>query len=213
MFEGKIDEEESFFEKQNDDNYNPSNKDDVLLEADEEIDKNLGLWRTSWLRFLNPWYQHLQANKNQAKNYGKEEALLFILVMCHYNNKMVSMKYKEAYSFIQTYSLEEGIKTFGDQGKNHQESKWNSCTTGLFLNPYMSMIWQRISTRGQWKVYFSNREAWWLIQSTNVLQQKHIVVVCCLRRFNKPNGCDSIHFDGRGNRGKTMKRCDDSGHP
>ena len=69
------------------------------------------------------WYQHLQANKNQAKNYGKEEALLFILVMCHYNNKMVSMKYKEAYSFIQTYSLEEGIKTFGDQGKNHQESK------------------------------------------------------------------------------------------
>ena len=43
MFEGKIDEEESFFEKQNDDNYNPSNKDDVLLEADEEIDKNLGL--------------------------------------------------------------------------------------------------------------------------------------------------------------------------
>ena len=37
--------------------------------------------------------------------------------MCHYNNKIASTNDKEAYSFIQTYSLKQGIKKFGEQGK------------------------------------------------------------------------------------------------
>ena len=43
MFEGKNDEEGLFFDEQNDEDRDPSDKDDVSLIADEEIDENPGL--------------------------------------------------------------------------------------------------------------------------------------------------------------------------
>ena len=75
------------------------------------------------MRVYNTRYQQPQANKDQAKNYDEEEALLFGLVMCHYNNKMLGMNDKEDYIFIQTYRLKQGIENFGDQGKQTERKE------------------------------------------------------------------------------------------
>jgi hypothetical protein len=40
------------------------------------------------------------------------------MTMSHYMNSMVGMNDEEAFSFIQTYSLNKGLKKFGDRGKD-----------------------------------------------------------------------------------------------
>ena len=76
------------------------------------------------MRVYNTRYQQPQANKDQAKNYDEEEALLFGLVMCHYNNKMLGMNDKEDYRFIKTYRLKQGIENFGPGPESGRNSGW-----------------------------------------------------------------------------------------
>jgi hypothetical protein len=38
------------------------------------------------------------------------------MTMVHYNTKFVGMNDTQASSFLQTYSLKQGIKKFGEQG-------------------------------------------------------------------------------------------------
>jgi hypothetical protein len=50
--------------------------------------------------------------------------------MCHYNDTMAGMNDVEAYSFIQTYSLNKGLKKFGELGQKavHKEmQQLNDC--------------------------------------------------------------------------------------
>ena len=92
-----------------------SKEEDVSLEADgEEEDTNPTLRRTSRVRTpdLKYGFQNLQANADQTKEYTQETAMIIAYTMCHYNDTMNGMDDVKAYSFIQTYSWNKGLKKF-----------------------------------------------------------------------------------------------------
>jgi hypothetical protein len=109
-----------------DEDYEDSNQEDEPLEADEENpDEDPNLRRTALVRTPNPryGYQHLSANVTQTEEYMNETASIIAYVMCHFKVTMVGMNDVEAYSFLQTYSLNQGLKKFGEQGRKaaHKE--------------------------------------------------------------------------------------------
>jgi hypothetical protein len=124
-------EEETVFKAPNDDNepaelnasdeeYKDSEDEDVSLDADADEedtneDTNPNLRRTNRVRTPNPryGYQNLQATDSQIEEYTEETALIIAYTMCHYNDTMAGMDDVEAYSFIQIYSLNKGLKKFG----------------------------------------------------------------------------------------------------
>jgi hypothetical protein len=134
-------EEEIVFEEENneeisvdddtvddDEDYEDSDQEDEPLEADEEIpDGDPNLRRADRVRTPNPryGYQHLSADVTQTEEYTNETASVIAYVMSHFNQTMVGMNDIEAYSFLQTYSLNQGLKKFGEQGRKaaHKEMK------------------------------------------------------------------------------------------
>jgi hypothetical protein len=73
----------------------------------------------------NPRYQHLQTSDDRTEEYSLENAHAIAMTMSHFMHTMAGMSDKEACSFIQTYSLNKGLKKFGDRGKEaaHKEMK------------------------------------------------------------------------------------------
>jgi hypothetical protein len=113
-----------------DDDYEDSEDEDVSLEADDEEEEdntNPNLRRNNRVRTPNPkyGYQNLQANTDQIEEYTQETAMIIAYTMGHYNDTMSGMTDVEAYSFLQTYSLNQGLKKFGELGRKaaHKEMK------------------------------------------------------------------------------------------
>jgi hypothetical protein len=109
-----------------DEDYEDSDADDVSLGAnDKEEENNLTLCRTNQVRTPNPRYQHLHANKSQIEEYNQDTANVIAYVMTHCNYTMAGMNDIETFSFIQTYSLNQGLKRFGERGRKtaHKEMR------------------------------------------------------------------------------------------
>jgi hypothetical protein len=103
-----------------DDDYEFQEEEDIPLEADDidgEEEANQGDRRSERVRVQPARYQHLNARADQTKEYGEEDAHIYAKTMLHYNTAMAGMDEKQACSFLQTYSLKQGIRKFGEKGK------------------------------------------------------------------------------------------------
>ena len=106
----------------------PDDQDDISLEADDEDgeeEDNQGLRRTTRVRVPPQSFQHLQERKDQTEEYTSDSAHIIALTISHYNTALAGMDDLQACSFLQTYSLKQGIKKFGDRGvaAAHKEMK------------------------------------------------------------------------------------------
>ena len=63
------------------------------------------------------YHQQLNMENATVEEYNAEYAQVIAKTMCHYNDKFSKMDDNEVYNFIQTYSLNKGIKKFGESGK------------------------------------------------------------------------------------------------
>ena len=113
-------QEEELFEDYEDAEYEPENEEDISLEADdedgEEEEANPGVRRTGRVRVPNQRYQHLQASEVHTEEYSSESAQLIAMTISHYNTALAGMNDVQACSFLQTYSLKQGIRKFGEKG-------------------------------------------------------------------------------------------------
>eukprot|EP00957_Ditylum_brightwellii_P077539 5892051-Ditylum_brightwellii.AAC.1 len=114
----------NFFEDNEDEsshsNYESSRLDeDTSLKADLTPEPTTGLRCTTREHIPNQqyrdYYAHLQTKSN-TEEYSAETAQIIGMVMAHYNDVMDGMSDKEAYTFIQSYSLKQGLKKFGKEG-------------------------------------------------------------------------------------------------
>jgi hypothetical protein len=91
----------------------------MSLEADDEDgeqEDNQGMRRSDRVRFQPQRYQHLQARAGQTKECSLESGHNIAVTMSHYNTALAGMNDSQACSFLQTYSLKQGVKKFGDKG-------------------------------------------------------------------------------------------------
>ena len=79
---------------------------------------NPSIRRSNRIHKPNPRYMHLQANTSQTEEYSSTSARIIAMTMCHLNNTMKGISDDQAFNFIQTYSLKQGIKKFGMKGRN-----------------------------------------------------------------------------------------------
>jgi hypothetical protein len=114
-----------------DEDYEPNDDDfqeDISLEADDEDgeqEDNQGIRRSNRVRIPPQGHQHLQARAEQTEEYSSDSANIIAKTMSHYNSTLAGMNDLQACSFLQTYSLKQGIKKFGDKGVTavHKEMK------------------------------------------------------------------------------------------
>jgi hypothetical protein len=155
-------EEEIVFDNKpidSDEDYENSEDEDVSLDADddEEDDTNPTLCRTNRTRTpnLRYGYQNLQANAAQTEEYSQETATIIAYTMCHYNNTMSDMSDVEAYSFLQTYSLNKGLKKFGEPGRKATHKEMKQLHDRVVFKP----VHIKDMTALEKKPYFSCRKA------------------------------------------------------
>ena len=121
-------QEEELFEDYEDEEYEPDDEEDISLDADDddgENEDNKGVRRTGRVRVPPQSWQHLHARKEQTEEYSSESAQIIAMTMLHYNTAMVGMDDLQTCSFLQTYSLKQGIKKFGKRGVDaaHKEMR------------------------------------------------------------------------------------------
>jgi hypothetical protein len=58
----------------------------------------------------------LHKRDDQTEEYSLESAHIIAIIMLHYNTILAGMNNLQACSFLQTYSLKQGIKKFGTKG-------------------------------------------------------------------------------------------------
>jgi hypothetical protein len=63
---------------------------------------------------LNLHQLHLQAEAHQEVPYSLETARVIAITMCHLSTKIENISDEDAIHFIQTYSLNIGLKKFGE---------------------------------------------------------------------------------------------------
>jgi hypothetical protein len=124
----ELQEEEGLSEDDDDEEYEPRNDEDISLEADDdngEEEDDQGKRRTGRVRIPPQSWHHLQARDEHTEEYSSESAQIIAMTMVHYNTALAGMKDVQASSFLQTYSLKQGIKKFGKQGiaAVHKEMK------------------------------------------------------------------------------------------
>jgi hypothetical protein len=118
--EDNTEEEQELFEDYGDEAYEPESEEDISLEADDEDgeeEDNQGMRRTGRVRVPPQSWQHLQAREEQTKEYSSDSARIIAMTMFHYNTALAGMSDLDAYSFLQTYSLKQGLKKFGKRGE------------------------------------------------------------------------------------------------
>jgi hypothetical protein len=124
-------EEDNLFddqEEEEDGEYELEDEEDIPLEADDEDgeeEDNQGIRRTGRVRVPPQSWQHLQAKSEHTEEYSSESAQIIAMTMLHYNTALAGMDDLQACSFLQTYSLKQGIKKFGKRGVTaaHKEMK------------------------------------------------------------------------------------------
>jgi hypothetical protein len=116
--EAEEDENEELFEDHDDEAYAHEDEQVISLEVDDadgEEEANQGNRRTGRVRVPPQRYQHLQAQEVNTEEYTLESVQIIAMTMLHYNTALV-MNDLQACSFLQTYSLKQGIKKFGSKG-------------------------------------------------------------------------------------------------
>jgi hypothetical protein len=137
IFEDADDGEEEEVEEDSEEEYEASDEEDESLEADEEEEANPTLRRTERVRVPNPRYQHLQTAGVHTEEYTTESAHIIALSMSHYMHSMVGMNDDETFSFIQTYSLNKGLKKFGDRGKDAAQKEMKQLHDRVVFEPIL----------------------------------------------------------------------------
>jgi hypothetical protein len=126
--EAKELQEEEISSEDQDDDYELGNDEDIPLEADDddgEEEDGQGKRQTGRVRVPPTSWQHLQAREGKTEHYSSESAQIIAMTMAHYNTELIGMNDMQASSFLQTYSLKQGIKKFGEDGIKavHKEMK------------------------------------------------------------------------------------------
>jgi hypothetical protein len=121
-------QEEEISSEDEDDDYEPGNDEDISLEADDddgEEKEDQGECRTGRVRVLPTSWQHLQAREDETEHYSSDSAQIIAMTMAHYNTEFIGMNDTQASSFLQTYSLKQGMEKFGELGIEavHKEMK------------------------------------------------------------------------------------------
>ena len=62
--------------------------------------------------------QHLSTENATVEEYSHDTAQVIATVMCHWNNVCINLDDAMLTMFIQTYSLNKGIKKFGQLGRD-----------------------------------------------------------------------------------------------
>jgi hypothetical protein len=117
--EEEDDQVEETFDEEEDGEYEPDDEEDISLEADDDDGENedhQGVRRTGRVRVPPQSWQHLHARKEQTEEYSSESAQILAMTMLHYNTALAGMNDLQACSFLQTYSLKQGIRKFGERG-------------------------------------------------------------------------------------------------
>ena len=120
-------EQNNNYEEENEEEYIP-NQDDEEEEKDNSGDNvttnNAGVRRTT--RQVNvptrygTLYQHLHSKmeKERCDEYSSDTAVILAHIMCQYDESNTrKMSKKKFYQFVQTYTLNKGIKRFGMEAK------------------------------------------------------------------------------------------------
>ena len=76
----------------------------------------------------------MQARSDNIEEYSANTAQIIAMTMSHYNNILVVMNDKEALNFIQTYSLNQGLKKFGERGKQAKNKEMSQLHNKKILN-------------------------------------------------------------------------------
>jgi hypothetical protein len=67
-------------------------------------------------------YSHLQTQVIEAEEYTTDHAKIIAQTMCYFNAAMHDSTHKH-HSFVETYSLKRGIKTFGDRAQDAADAE------------------------------------------------------------------------------------------
>jgi hypothetical protein len=124
----ELQEEEVSSDDDDDEEYEPGNDEDISLEADDddgEEEDDQEKHQTGRVRVPPQSWQQLQARDNNTEHYSSDSAQIIAMTMVHYNTELIGMNETQASSFLQTYSLKQGIKKFGKPGIEavHKEMK------------------------------------------------------------------------------------------
>jgi hypothetical protein len=108
--------------------YEPGNDEDISLEADGddgEEEDDQGKRRTGRVRVPPQSWQHLQARAEDTEEYSSDSAQIIGMTMVQCNTALAGMNDVQASSFLQTYSLKQGLKNLGKEGiaAVHKEMK------------------------------------------------------------------------------------------
>jgi hypothetical protein len=105
--------------EEDDEDYEFQDEEDIPLEADDEdgeVEDDQGDRRTGRVRVLPQRFQHLHAKEDQVDEYDEEGAHIIAKTINHFNTAMAGMSDVQSCSFLQTYSLKQGIRKFGEKG-------------------------------------------------------------------------------------------------
>jgi hypothetical protein len=89
------------------------------------------------VRVPNPRYQHLQSSDDRTEEYSVKNAHIIAMTMSYYMNSMVGMNDEETFSFIQTYSLNKGLKKFGNRGKDAAQKEMKQLHNCVVFEPIL----------------------------------------------------------------------------
>jgi hypothetical protein len=121
-------QEEEISSEDEDDDYELGSDEDTPLEADDgdgEEEDDQGKRRSGRVRVPPTSWQKLQARKEETEHYSSDSAQIIAMTMAHYNTELIGMIDKQASSYLQTYSLKQGVKKLGEDGIKavHKEMK------------------------------------------------------------------------------------------
>ncbi len=79
---------------------------------------------------------HLQTQAHQQQPHLIEMAQVIATTMCHINVKLGILTDEQAHQFTQTYSLEKGLKKFGECGKTAATSEMKQLHDRAVFKPF-----------------------------------------------------------------------------
>jgi hypothetical protein len=179
-------QEEEGSSNDDDEEYEPGNDEDISLEADDddgEEEDDQGKRRTGRVRVPPQSWQHLQARDNNTEHYSSDSAQIIVMTMVHYNTELAGMNDTQASSFLQTYSLKQGIEKFGKPGIEvvHKEMK----------QIHDRVVFEPISieemTKSNGESHFLDRKEIRNCQGASVHEWKHTTSIHIKRRSIEPD--------------------------
>jgi hypothetical protein len=151
-------QEEEGLSDNDDEEYEPGNDEDISLEADDEDgeeEDDQGKRRTGRVRVPPQSWQHLQARDEHTEHYSSDSAQITAMTMVHYNTELIGMNDAQASSFLQTYSLKQGIKKFGEQGIEAVHKEMKQIHDRVVFEPISIKEMTMLERKKQWRVSFS----------------------------------------------------------